>query len=133
MSGMDWELLDRYLARECSAEERARVERWMAEAASNRRRVELLAEAISVTPTRSRPEVWESIERRVDAPRKSFSLGSRPARPSLKKLAVVLLLVGVAALAWRVALSLRSDVPSPAAARVVTTPRGERASFRLPD
>jgi transmembrane sensor len=87
-----------------------------------------------VTSTRSRPEVWESIERRVDAPRKSFNLGSRPARSSLKKLVVVLLLVGVAALAWRVALSLRSDVPSPAVAmRVVTTPRGQRASFRLPD
>lgn len=134
MSGMDWELLDRYLARECSFEERGRVERWLAEAPANRRRVELLAEAISSIPTRPRRELWESIERQVEAPRRGFALEPGSTRFSLKSFAIVLLLVGGAALAWRVSLSLKPDVASPAAAmRVVTTPPGQRASLRLPD
>ncbi len=131
---MDWELLDRYLAWECSAEERTRVERWMAEAPSNRRWVELLTEATIAAPARPRTEVWESIERQLDAPRKSFSLSSQPARSSLTKAALVLLVVAGGALAGRAVLSSRPEAVTPAPAmRVVTTPPGQRASFRLPD
>lgn len=134
MSGMDWELLDRYLARECNAEERERVERWIAEAPSNRRRVELLAEATVTAPATPRIEVWELIERELDAPRKSFSLGPQPARTSFTKIAVVLLVVGVGALAGRAFFSPRPEAATSAPAmRVVTTPPGQRASFRLPD
>jgi transmembrane sensor len=134
MSGMDWELLDRYLARECSAEERLRVERWMAEAPSNRRRVELLADATVTAPATPRTEVWELIERQLDAPGKSFSLASQPARSSLTKVAVVLLVLGVGALAGRAVFSPRPEPSTPAPAmRVVRTPPGQRASFRLPD
>jgi transmembrane sensor len=134
MSGMDWDLLDRYLARECSAEERVRVERWMAEAPSNRRRVELLSEATVTAPATPRTAVWELIERQLDAPRKSFSLGSRPAQSSLTKVAIVLLVLGVGALAGRAVFSPRPEPSTTAPAmRVVTTPPGQRASFRLPD
>jgi transmembrane sensor len=134
MSGMDWELLDRYLARECTAEERERVERWMDAAPLNRRRVELLAEAISATPATPRVEVRQSIERQLDGPRKSFSLGAQPARSAFAKVAVLLLVVGGGALAGRALLSPEPDTSRPAPAmRVVTTPPGQRASFRLPD
>lgn len=134
MSGMDWEALDRYLAGECTAEERERVERWMEAVPSNRRRVELLAGVISSDPVTPRAEVWESIERQLDAPRKSFSIGAQPARSSLAKVAGLLLVVGGGAWAGRAILSPEPEAASPAAAmRVVTTPPGQRASFRLPD
>ncbi|MBA2459610.1 MAG: FecR domain-containing protein [Gemmatimonadales bacterium] len=134
MSGMDWELLDRYLARECTAEERKRVERWMEAAASNRQRVELLADAMVGAPATPRAEVWESIERQLDVPQKSFSLGARPTRSPVVKVAVLLLAVGGTALAGRAVLSPGREVVSPAPAmRVVTTPPGQRASLRLPD
>lgn len=134
MSGIDWELLDRYLARECSAEERAWVERWMAETRSNRRRVELLADAAAATPARPRSEVWDSIKRQLDVPRRVISLGSQPVRSSLPKVAIALLVVAGGALAGRAVLSSRPEaaVPVPAM-RVVTTPPGQRASFRLQD
>lgn len=134
MSGMDWQLLDRYLARECSTEERVRVERWMAEAPSNRRRVELLADATMSTPSRPRTEVWESIERQLGAPRKSFSLGSEPDRSSFIKVALVLLVLAGGGLAGRMVLSSRPEpaIPVPAM-QVVTTPPGQRVGFRLPD
>ncbi len=135
MSGMDWELLDRYLARECTAEERERVERWMDAAPLNRRRVELLADAVAAAPATPRVEVRKSIERQLDAPRKGFSLGAQPAQSAFTKVAVVLLLVvGGGALAGRALLSPEPDTPRPAPAmRVVSTPPGQRASFRLPD
>ena len=134
MSGMDWELLDRYLARECTAEERERVERWMEAAPLNRRRVELLLEAISAAPATPRVGVRESIERQLDAPRKGFSLGAQPAQSALTKVAVLLLVVGGGVLAGRALLSPEPETPRPAPAmRVVTTPPGQRASFRLPD
>jgi transmembrane sensor len=134
MSGMDWELLDRYLARECTAEERERVERWMEAAPLNRRRVELLADVIATSPATPSVEVRKSIERQLDAPRKRFSLGAQPARSAFAKLAVLLLVVGGGALAGRALLSPEPDTARPAPAmRVVTTPPGQRASFRLPD
>lgn len=134
MSGMDWELLERYLARECNAEEREQVEQWMAEAPSNRRRVELLADAILAAPATPKAEVWESIERQLDVRRKSFSLVARPAQSSLIRVAILLLIVGGGALAGRAMLSPGRKAASTAPAmRVVTTPPGQRASFRLPD
>ena len=134
MSGMDWELLDRYLARECTAEERVRVERWMAKTPSNRRRVELLTDATLMASATPRTEVWELIERQLDAPRKSFSLGLQPGRSSLTKVAVVLMVLGGGALAGRAMLSPEPEATIAAPAmRVVTTPAGQRASFRLPD
>ncbi len=134
MSGMDWELLDRYLARECTVEEHERVERWMEAALLNRRRVELLADALVADPATPRVEVWESIERQLDVPRKSFSLGAQPAHSSFARIAVLLLVVGGGALAGRAVLSPEPEAAGPApAVRVVTTPPGQRASFRLPD
>ncbi len=134
MSGTDWELLDRYLAGECTAEERERVERWMDAAPLNRRRVELLTDAISMAAVTPRVEVWESIERQLEVPRKSFSLGVRPAHSLLAKVAALLLVVGGGAVATRALLTSEPEAVSPAPAmRVVTTPAGQRASFRLPD
>src|SRR5688500_20283620 len=45
MTPTDWNLLDRYLAGECTPEERTRVERWLAEDASRRRTLEAMRAA----------------------------------------------------------------------------------------
>jgi transmembrane sensor len=134
MTGMDWELLDRYLARECTAEERERVERWMDASPLNRRRVELLADVVAASPAVPRVEVRELIEQQIDRPRKRFSLGVQPAQSALFKVAVLVLVVGGAVLAWRSVFWDKAEAPaSVPAMRVITTPPGQRASFRLPD
>lgn len=134
MSGMDWELLDRYLARECSEAERELVERWLAASPVNRRYAELLASAVAATPEAPRERVWEAIERELAPRPRRFALESGPRRFMLAKAAAVLLVVGAGAVAGRALFVSRPEAPAPAPApRVVTTPPGQRASFRLPD
>ncbi len=133
MSGMYWELLDRFLADECTAEEREEVERWMEQAPGHRRRITLLASASASAPAHPKTEVWTAIETELRPQLKTLSLQSGR-QQSLSRVAALLLLLGAAALAVN---ALRSSGPglelSGPATRVAVTPPGQRASFSLAD
>lgn len=139
MTGIGWELLDRYLARQCSAAERELVERWMAASPANRRYVEGLVHVlgsndVSVSAER-KGELWSALDA-ARAGKMVPPLWRRrwPAAPAMAVAAVVVIAAAVAGRAlflsgefsWR-----RHAKPVPM--RVVTTPRGQRATFQLPD
>ncbi|MBA3345891.1 MAG: FecR domain-containing protein [Gemmatimonadales bacterium] len=106
----------------------------MASAPSNRRCVELLTESIVASPLGPRAAVWESIERELGTPRKSFSLGQERRRSSLVRVAALVLVAGAGALGGRALFRAEPELATPVSPmRVVTTPPGQRASFRLPD
>ncbi|MFL5496407.1 MAG: FecR domain-containing protein [Gemmatimonadales bacterium] len=154
MSEMDWELVDRYLSGEASSEDRERVEAWLAEDPEHWAQFAALREALTKSALsesaveEAKAEVWARLEREVrraagvgagalgrrlrGAPR-NFAPASR--RPWFTRLplaaALFLVVIGGSALGM---LLFRSGSPVPEEAmRVVTTPPGQRARFRLPD
>lgn len=132
MSGVSWELLERFLAQQCDTEEQARVQRWIGDAPVRAFRAGLLAEAVSPAPAVAKADVWARLLRRLAATR---GRSKREARSWLKELgaaAVAAITIGAAIL---VALNLGSEEKAPEnpALRVLSTPSGQRASFQLPD
>ncbi len=66
---MRWELLDRYLLRECSPPERAEVEQWLAESPARRKLLEQLAmseEPDSAASRAHKAAVWARLELELD-------------------------------------------------------------------
>jgi transmembrane sensor len=152
MSEMDWELLDRYLSGEASPDECQRVEAWLADDPERWAQLAALREAIAKAALsesaleEAKAEVWARLERDIGGeggvsgregkrpPRRrgrEFALSS--GRPWFTLAAALILAVlggtalGVLVFRWR---------PSPAPAeamRIASTPRGQRAMFRLPD
>lgn len=72
---MHWELMDRYLAGECSAAELVEMERWLAEAPRRRSLLEQLAGPGEVEVTEARAAIWARLQSEVDAE------GAPPAEP----------------------------------------------------
>jgi transmembrane sensor len=134
VTGIDWELLDRYLALECVAEERQRVERWMTGQRSNRERVELLAEALIEASAAPIQGVEALVEHRLGTARKSFSLMQRREWLGLARIAALVVVVVAGGLIARAILSPDREAASPTPpARVISTLPGQRANLRLPD
>lgn len=66
---MRWELLNRYLLRECSPAERAEVEQWLAESPRRRKWLEQLAmpeDPDSAASRAHKAAVWTRLERELD-------------------------------------------------------------------
>jgi hypothetical protein len=59
---MRWELMDRYLAGECSPAERDEAERWLAEAPHRRSAIEYLAGPGEADLKETRDSVWSRLE-----------------------------------------------------------------------
>ncbi|MBA3318204.1 MAG: FecR domain-containing protein, partial [Gemmatimonadales bacterium] len=132
MTTVTWELLDRFLAQQCDAEERARVERWIAGPPERGLRAGLLAEALDPTSVGTRADVWARLFRRLSA---TEGLSPGRARSWRRRLAVAALGAAVVAAGILVAFALtsRDGISQNPAPRVLSTPSGQRAGFQLPD
>jgi len=62
---MRWELMDRYLARECNGAELAEVERWLCEAPSRRQLLDQLAGPGEVEVKEARAAIWARLQSEV--------------------------------------------------------------------
>jgi transmembrane sensor len=148
MSEIDWQLLERYLAGETTADERGRVEAWLAEDPEHWTQLNDLRDAIAQAALsepavdQAKSEVWARLEGEVgrageteparSARRPTLALPARRWSAGAQIAAAALLTaVGAAAVG---ALLFRAGSHEPAPAfRVATTARGQRATFRLPD
>lgn len=132
MSRVTWELLERFLARQCDAEERARVEHWIGDAPSRAFRTGLLAEAVDPVPAGARADAWAQLLRQLAAPGRLSPGRPRPRRNALRIVALGTAAIGAGILV-SLALGSREATPASPAMRVLSTPSGQRASFKLPD
>jgi transmembrane sensor len=150
MSEMDWELLDRYLAGEATAEERAWVEAWLAEDPEHWAQLTALRDAIAQAALaepaveEARAEVWARLERELGGAGqggnrrrpnggRAFAVASRRPWSTAAQIAAAVVLSAAGAVGVG-ALLFRGRPPAPVVAeRVATTARGERAVLRLPD
>ncbi len=143
----EWAKLARYLAGECNPEEADEVRRWIAADPS---RAEALAfmQQVDATARESQGEAdtdasWMRLtarkgarERRVRTP--LLAMGSPTAASSRwrrwagRAAAAIVLAVGGSAL-WMWPARHAAPVASPLVTREYTTPRGQRATFHLPD
>lgn len=132
MSTVTWELLERFLAQQCDAEERARVERWIGDAPSRGLWAGLLAEAVAQAPAGARADAWARLLRRLTASARHSPDRARSWR-SLWKVAALGAAAIVAGIVVALAVGSRKTAPAGTALRVLSTPSGQRASFELPD
>ncbi len=146
MHETDWALLERYLARDCTPEERARTERWIAEVPERRRLIELMGVALDeperVIGAERRSTMLAALRREMAArrrpaavrPHPAFAAASRSRWGGAWRAAAAVLIVAGAALGGRAYLSGGGNAATAdAAVRTLATPRGQRASFHLPD
>ena len=144
MSEVDWELLDRYLSGEATAEEQARVEAWLAEDPDRWAQMAELRDAIEraalTEPAveEAKAEVWARLQREIGAaeePRqrapRSLTLAGGPRWSTGAQIAaaIVLAVTGGGVVA---ALMSRSH-PAPPPERLARTLPGQRATLKLPD
>jgi hypothetical protein len=73
---MRWELMDKYLAGECSATEHAEVERWLSEAPARRLLLEQLAGPGAGALSQTRAEIWARLLQEVGADTNPVSTNS---------------------------------------------------------
>jgi transmembrane sensor len=151
MSEINWELLNRYLAGEATAEERERIEAWLAEDPEHWAQVAALQDALAQAALddpaieQAKAEVWARLQRELDgagqgrrrpaqpagAGSRDFTLPSRGRWSTGAQIAAALLLAVLGGGA--VFALLHRGRPSASEMRVATTARGERSVFRLPD
>ncbi len=155
---IDWELLHRYLADECTPDERARFDAWRNASPEHAALVTSLFEATAEPPTlplftgRDYGEIWARLEQtiasarpevlprpaprlapRLVLPAPSRSVGRIAAAVAWIAAAAVVLVLGAAAaggVLWRTG---EAATVATTAERVLRTPRGQRATFQLPD
>ncbi len=140
MTEMDWVLLSRYAAGDCTAAERAEVERWLAAAPEHRARLEAIHQAAAlaghVLSPRERTELRADLRAKIAAAkpsRRSYPL-SRSLWPLAVKIAAALLLIVGGAAAGYVLLRQReSQVATISPVHTISTARGQRMSLRLAD
>jgi transmembrane sensor len=151
MSEIGMELLERYLAGRVSAEERQRIDAWLAEEPRRWAELAALREAIDKLALsedavqHAMAEVWARLAPEIGAAEeppptfvrathrggRRFKVPVRDQKVGRRLVACVVVLMiggGVAA-----TLLLRSVLTPPELMRVTTTAPGERAAFRLPD
>ena len=126
MTDVDWELVFRYFGNECSRDERAEFERWLAADPQRRIVVDAAVAAAGRTLEGMRPT---SPPPRVLAPRRT------PARPGwlVPLAASVAIAVGGTLLMKYPAWRRSADAPAAAPLRVAQTVRGGRQELRLAD
>jgi transmembrane sensor len=159
---IDWTLLARYFAAECSREERAEVERWAAVAPERAAELEALRqwwERAATLPTATRMDaMWHGLARRIRAadgaaPRESgahtrpiprhgtpvipFAAGAPARRVAWRAAAAamaasVVIAVG-GTLVWRAREASRQVASAEPMPREFVTTRGQRATIRLAD
>ena len=143
---INWELLDRFFAGECTPAERADVVHWLETHPLPAKYVDALKLAMQLGDRPGAPVAWETDVswerlaqttgiapeprpaaplRLVPPPRRRWSLPSGP--PLMRVAAMVALLLGSGALWWSVTRH------KPAPVREFTTARGQRAEMRLAD
>ncbi len=144
---MEHPLLARYLAGECAEAEAAEVRAWIAASRGNLRLYREFEAIWRASPTES---AWDAeaaftafTERLHERPYLSLapsgSMGGREQRsrwhwaPATRAAAAVALLVGGAAVARVAFWSHGEAAPQRTAWRTAATPRGQRATLRLPD
>ena len=132
MSGVTWELLERFLARECDAEERVRVERWIGDAPSRAIGAGMLADALKQPPAGAKADAWARLLSRLTAPRAVSSAQGRSWRKPLRVAVLGVIAIGTG-IAVAIPLASRSETSASPAPRVLSTPSGQRAGFHLPD
>jgi transmembrane sensor len=155
MSEMDWELLDRYLSGQASADERERIEAWLAEDPEHWVELTALRDAIAnaaLTESaieEAKVEIWGRLEREVGGAgdlagggrqrrrqrrqARDFAPSSRRPWVTMGQLAAALLLAVVGGSALGVLLFRWRPLAPAEAMRSAATTRGQRAVFRLPD
>jgi ferric-dicitrate binding protein FerR (iron transport regulator) len=147
-SEINWPLVARHLAGDCSPDEEEQLRRWMAEDPARARMVEGMARVWRAAAHRAPPDPraveasWARIEGRIrDASAAPFA---RPiAAPARRRRPAIWLGAGALAAATLVAVVLTTGDgardggaggdSAPAALRVETTAPGERRSLDLPD
>lgn len=138
MSSMTWELLDKFLAQQCTSTERMHVERWLTEVPQRASQTALLADAVVPAWTTLRMDARARVLRVVTAPAltpgKRFQLQRNPVGRNLLKTGVLVLTgLAVGVVATHSVLSREQFTAVASGIRVLTTPPGQRASLRLPD
>jgi transmembrane sensor len=134
-------VLARYVAGECSSAEAREIERWAAEDPANSVRLaELRAlwQAAAPPPPWDIEGMWAGVRRTMRADRgRSVRIGRAfPSRRWWGSPLVAAALVGVTAGASLLVLRVSADRPTAQASlpmREYVTPRGQRATFQLPD
>lgn len=121
MTDVDWELLFRYLGRECTPEERHRAEEWLS--ADARHRV-ILESAVMAAG-----RVLEEASR---GPQLVVGRESRRTRWVLAAAASLIIALG-GGLIWRAAVSANGASARGSSMRTAATGRGERDTLRLED
>jgi ferric-dicitrate binding protein FerR (iron transport regulator) len=132
MTGMTWELLDRYLAHQCADSEIELVKRWLEEESANPGIAKALSEAIASRHPSSHG-VWISLHRLVSLTIRPFVPLRGTRRRVMEVIAFGVLAAGAAVAARERFLRLRHDESTVAPMRVATTPAGQRASLHLSD
>ena len=148
MSEIDWELLERYLANEATADERARVEAWLRDDPEHWTQLTALRDAMAQAALsepaveQAKSEVWARLEGEVGrageteparSPRlPGLALPARRWSTAAQIAAAVLVTLAGAAAVGALLFRSRSLAPAPAL-KVATTARGQRATFLLPD
>lgn len=145
MTQVDWLLLSRYAAGECDADERAEVERWLADNPDRQAWLAAIPRAAAladrtVSPER-RAELKADMERRIAGMRAArrpvrdvYPLAPRLGQQLWRIAAAVVLLVGGSLATY----TILRDSGAPVATvdptvHTITTPRGQRMSLRLAD
>lgn len=137
MSEIDWALLARYAAGECSAEERALAERRLSEEPRYRAVLGVIgrvtAQARMTVPTEEQEERAARLHAQIAAPLPRAAASRRKWSPLLKIAAAILLALG-SSIAGYAALH-RSGARSVASSTVhtIATPRGQHMSLSLAD
>ena len=135
---IDYPLIGRYLFGECSEDERARVEAWLAASPDHRQRLAELRRVLRVDdPAYPPPDVeaaWQRVRTRTQRPAPARG-PSRPERARPRPFLRALALLAAAGLAVALALQLGAPPapPEATAARVYETRPGQRATIRLLD
>ncbi len=140
-----WARLARYVASECSPEEAEEVRRWI-EADPSRREALAFMEQVNASAGAARPRwdtdaSWMRVAARKSArarrprifARSSDDAVTAPWRRHAARAAAAAALVAGGSLLWTWEGRRAESVVAPAVTREYVTPRGQRATFNLPD
>ncbi len=137
---IDWELLSRYAAGECTPAEQAQVEAWLTAAPARRELLEAVRRGAEATPEppvadlKARVLATTGISQPVAAPRRpDFGWSRRSPWHTAFRAAAVVAIVAGGYLASRYAERKQSAVPAMPTAHQIATGLGERRSLRFGD
>lgn len=147
---VNWEAVARYLAGECSADELAAIQRWLADHPSDAKTIAALDDALRGLPAGAQAQEGIDVEAALAAvnSRRAATMrilrggapaaatrvaGSNRSRSWMLVAAAAAVVVAAGGLFWRSSAPEAGTPVGTIAARVVTSPVGGRDSLRLPD